>query len=171
MLTIPACYLYASAVALRVAAFSYEKDRRHAVQIAAVLFAGCAAYNLTTLGDAWWLWPPMDAITAWFVAIRCRIAYRPWKLLIILALGMQMACHVKWQIGDKFGGSAYAYHLTLNLIYLVQLAAVSSSGSRRVRTGLRNFVASRIGRRHRRGVNVLRRAEPTRPHEGRKPRR
>lgn len=166
MIALPTCYLIASAVALKVAALSYERDRRHAVQIAAVLMLGCGCYNTTWLTHAWWFWSPMDAVIAWFVAVRCRKDYRPWKLLIVLASFVQIMCHARWQIGDKFDHSAYAYHLTLNMLFLVQLAAVASSGSRRVRRAVCDYVVDRFSPRRGRGVAILRRPEPVRPRKG-----
>ena len=159
-------YMTMSAAALGCAALSHERDRRHALQIAAVLALGCACANSTWLSRNWWMWPPMDAVTAWFVAVRCRIVFRPWKLMVILASAAQIFAHVNWQVGDKFGGSPYAYHLTLNVLFLVQLAAVANSGRNRVCRAVRVFVAGRVGCRRPRGVDLLHRAGVVRPRKG-----
>jgi hypothetical protein len=166
MLAVPACYMTLSAAALWVAALSHERDRRHAIQIAAVLFISCVCYNATLLSKAWWMWAPMDAVTCWFVAVRFRLSPKWWKYLIMLALFEQILCHWRWQLGDNFDGSKYAYHLTLNILFLVQLLAVASSGSDRVRQSIRDFMAIRRDYRGRRGVALLHRTSHTERQQG-----
>lgn len=121
-------YLTMSAVALVAAAFSIPAERWHAIQCAATLALMCACANATWITRNWWTWPMQDSAFVWFVAIRYRMAPRRWKLGLMMFAIIKLFAHVEWQLGDKSEPFAYAYTLTLNLLFLGQLACVAFGG-------------------------------------------
>lgn len=136
-----------SVAALGLAALSHKRDRGHAIQVAAMLCALCFACNATRAVKGYWVWPFLDACAAWFVAVRFRHTPARWKLIVVAMYVGQAFAHLRWQIGDKFGGPFYGYGLTLNALFLVQLGAVASSGSGRVWRYLCDNVGGRFVRR------------------------
>jgi hypothetical protein len=142
-LAITAFYLTLSAVAVVVAALSYD-DRRHRVQVALGLLFMCGLSNATWFNFAWWQWPIFDAGFAWFVALRFRARPRVWKYVLVWIAAPQMLAHLGWHLGDKSTLAAYAYTATLNALFVVQLASTGSrEGWERGRDRLRGFVAGR----------------------------
>lgn len=73
--------------------------------------------------------PFLDAITCSLMAIVWRNSLRPWKACLIILFVTECLIHAGYfELGDDSRAAKYVYDLKQNLIYIGQLACVSSVG-------------------------------------------
>lgn len=102
-----------------------------------ILLGTWAISNVTYLGASpfYGLWPAMDAVVIVVLAVLWRERLSLWMIGLLACLLGDMFTHLSYLSGGDFGrAAATAYNLTLNALYIGQLASVASASLRFARS-------------------------------------